>query len=170
MNSQFVPFLQEITSVGDSTPLVPGPGGVLNFGLGRGVPLGFLKCHPSMYPFWRKSDPSMYQKSKFFAEIWAILAQISENFKKLTNQSTKFAPFWRKFKKILKNRPIKVPYFWKKRDPLMYLAAWFCYPCLRHIPITTFVLSTPPGVPGVQGFSSQQLIGLGILKAQETPF
>ena len=24
MNSQFVPFLQEITSVGDSTPLVPG--------------------------------------------------------------------------------------------------------------------------------------------------
>ena len=73
------------------------PGGVLNFGLGRGVPLGFLKCHPSMYPFWRKSDPSMYQKSKFFAEICAILAQISENFKKLINQSTKFAPFWRKF-------------------------------------------------------------------------
>ena len=72
-------------------------GGVLNFGLGRGVPLGFLKCHPSMYPFWRKSDPSMYQKSKFFAEICAILAQISENFKKLTNQSTKFAPFWSKF-------------------------------------------------------------------------
>ena len=72
-------------------------GGVLNFGLGRGVPLGFLKCHPSMYPFWRKSDPSMYQKSKFFAEICAILEQISENFKKLTNQSTKFAPFWRKF-------------------------------------------------------------------------
>ena len=35
----------------------------------------------------------MYQKSKFFAEICAILAQISENFKKLTNQSTKFAPF-----------------------------------------------------------------------------
>ena len=34
----------------------------------------------------------------------------------------------------------------KKRDPLMYLAAWFCYPCLRHIPITTFVLSTPPGL------------------------
>ena len=32
----------------------------------------------------------------------------------------------------------------KKRDPLMYLAAWFCDPCLRHIPITTFVLSTPP--------------------------
>ena len=76
---------------------VQGPRGVLNFGLGRGVPLGFLKCHPSMYPFWRKSDPSMYQKSKFFAEICAILAQISENFKKLTNQTTKFAPFWSKF-------------------------------------------------------------------------
>ena len=28
----------------------------------------------------------------------------------------------------------------------MYLAAWFCDPCLRHIPITTFVLSTPPGI------------------------
>ena len=26
------------------------------------------------------------------------------------------------------------------------LAAWFCDPCLRHIPITTFVLSTPPGI------------------------
>ena len=37
--------------------------------------------------------------------------------------------------------------FEKKRDPLMYLAAWFCDPCLRHIPITTFVLSTPPGAP-----------------------
>ena len=80
--------------------------------------------------------------------------------------SLKFAPFWRKFRKILKSwpikvpnlrhfganfrkfwkkKPIKVPCFWKKRDPLMYLAAWFCYPCLRHIPITTFVLSTPPG-------------------------
>ena len=80
--------------------------------------------------------------------------------------SLKFAPFWRKFRKILKSWPIKVPNlrhfganfrkFWKidpskyhvfekKRDPLMYLAAWFCYPCLRHIPITTFVLSTPPG-------------------------
>ena len=80
--------------------------------------------------------------------------------------SLKFAPFWRKFRKIFKSWPIKVPNlrhfganfrkFWKidpskyhvfekKRDPLMYLAAWFCYPCLRHIPITTFVLSTPPG-------------------------
>ena len=82
------------------------------------------------------------------------------------NFSLKFAPFWRKFRKILKSWPIKVPNlrhfganfrkFWKidpskyhvfekKKDPLMYLAAWFCYPCLRHIPITTFVLSTPPG-------------------------
>ena len=81
------------------------------------------------------------------------------------NFSLKFAPFWRKFRKILKSWPIKVPnlrhfganfrkfwkidpskyhVFWKKKDPLMYLAAWFCYPCLRHIPITTFVLSTPP--------------------------
>ena len=32
----------------------------------------------------------------------------------------------------------------------MYLTAWFCYPCLRHIPITTFVLSTPPGPFGEQ--------------------
>ena len=42
--------------------------------------------------------------------------------------------------------PLHVPHFRKKRGPLMYLAAWFCDPCLRHIPITTFVLSTPPGI------------------------
>ena len=61
------------------------PGGVLNFGLGRGVPLGFLKCHPSMYPFWRKSDPSMYQKSKFL-KSWPIkvpnLRHFGANFRK----------------------------------------------------------------------------------------
>ena len=47
---------------------------------------------------------------------------------------------------IKTGKPIHVPHFRKKRDPLMYLAAWFCDPCLRHIPITTFVLSTSPAV------------------------
>ena len=62
--------------------LVPGGGGVLNFGLDRGVPLGILKCHPCMYQFWRKIDPSMYQKSKFSRKFCAILAQIPKDFEK----------------------------------------------------------------------------------------
>ena len=38
----------------------------------------------------------------------------------------------------------------------MYLAAWFCDPCLRHIPITTFVLSTPLGGNTSQNFISAE--------------
>ena len=87
------------------------PGGYSTFGLDRGVPLGILKWHTCKYQFWRKIDPSIYQKSQFFHEnlhqnganfgkfwkvylskyqICAILAQILENFEKLTHQSTTF--------------------------------------------------------------------------------
>ena len=106
------------------------------------------------WDFWNATHPCTYFEGK-----------VTHPCTKNQNFSLKFAPFWRKFRKILKSWPIKVPNlrhfganfrkFWKidpskyhvfeKKDPLMYLAAWFCYPCLRHIPITTFVLSTPPG-------------------------
>ena len=109
------------------------------------------------WDFWNATHPCTHFEEK-----------VTHPCTKNQNFSLKFAPFWRKFRKILKSWPIKVPNlrhfganfrkFWKidpskyhvfekKRDPLMYLAAWFCYPCLRHIPITTFVLSTPPGYP-----------------------
>ena len=53
------------------------PGGVLNFGLGRGVPLGILKCHhpspipilkekwPIHVPRYMRSGPSMYHGVQF---------------------------------------------------------------------------------------------------------
>ena len=106
------------------------------------------------WDFWNATHPCTHFEGK-----------VTHPCTKNQNFSLKFAPFWRKFRKILKSWPIKVPNlrhfganfrkFWKidpskyhvfekKRDPLMDLAAWFCYPCLRHIPITTFVLSTPP--------------------------
>ena len=105
------------------------------------------------WDFWNATHPCTHFEGK-----------VTHPCTKKQKFSLKFAPFWRKFRKILKSWPIKVPNlrhfganfrkFWKidpskyhvfekKRDPLMYLTAWFCYPCLRHIPITTFVLSTP---------------------------
>ena len=117
------------------------------------------------WDFWNATHPCTHFEGK-----------VTHPCTKNQNFSLKFAPFWRKFRKILKSWPIKVPNlrhfganfrkFWKidpskyhvfekKRDPLMYLAAWFCYPCLRHIPITTFVLSTPPGQKNVLSQSSR---------------
>ena len=114
------------------------------------------------WDFWNATHPCTHFEGK-----------VTHPCTKNQNFSLKFAPFWRKFRKILKSWPIKVPNlrnfganfrkFWKidpskyhvfekKRAPLMYLAAWFCYPCLRHIPITTFVLSTPPRDRGYEAF------------------
>ena len=121
------------------------------------------------WDFWNATHPCTHFEGK-----------VTHPCTKNQNFSLKFAPFWRKFRKILKSWPIKVPNlrhfganfrkFWKidpskyhvfekkKKDPLMYLAAWFCYPCLRHIPITTFVLSTPPGVSSTKKLRTSPII------------
>ena len=121
------------------------------------------------WDFWNATHPCTHFEGK-----------VTHPCTKNQNFSLKFAPFWRKFRKVLKSWPIKVPNlrhfganfrkFWKidpskyhvfeKRDPLMYLAAWFCYPCLRHIPITTFVLSTPPGLSYFDIFYDNTVIWL----------
>ena len=52
----------------------------------------------------------------------------------------KIAPIWYKLLKILeKNGPINIPKFGKKKGSLIYWWGWFCYPCLQHVPIPTFV-------------------------------
>ena len=82
----------------------------------------------------------MYQKSKIFAEICAILAQISENFKKLTNQSTKFAPFWRKFWKI---DPSKYHVF-EKKGPIDVPGGLILLPMFAAHPYNHFCTEYPP--------------------------
>ena len=120
------------------------PGGVLNFGLGRGVPLGFLKCHPSMYPFWRKSDPSMYQKSKFFAEICAILAQISENLKSWPIKVPNLRHFGANFRKFWKIDPSKYHVFEKKKGPIDVPGGLILLPMFAAHPYNHFCTEYPP--------------------------
>ena len=54
----------------------------------------------------------------------------------------KIAPIWYKLLKILiwkKNGPINIPKCVKEKGSLIYQWGWFCYPCLQHVPIPTFV-------------------------------
>ena len=65
----------------------------------------------------------------------------------------KFGPIWQKLLQILKNGPVHVPKFVKKKkkekkkkESLIYQWGWFCYPCLWHVPKSTFVTKYPPGI------------------------
>ena len=74
-----------------------GPGGVLNFGLGRGVPLGILKCHhpspihvpilkekwPIHVPRYMRSGPSMYRGVQF------LTTHTCTCWKKFTHEGTR---------------------------------------------------------------------------------
>ena len=116
-------------------------GGVLNFGLGRGVPLGFLNAtHPCTHFEGKVTHPCT----------------------KNQNFSLKFAPFWRK---ILKSWPIKVPNlrhfganfrkFWKidpskyhvfeKKGPIDVPGCLILLPMFAAHPYNHFCTEYPPG-------------------------
>ena len=127
-------------------------GEVLEYDSGRDVPLQVMKWHPSIYHFSKEKVTHPYTNHpdfetnfdenyqifpifvisfKQFAEICtfstkicANLAQILENFEKTTHSYTKFC---------IEKGVIAIP------------GGRFCDPCWRHIPICTFVLSTPGG-------------------------
>ena len=116
------------------TAEIPGPGReVLTVGFGRGMPPWNLKVDPYKYQFVKeKVTPFIYQSALFLPKFWAkipdfsnesILAKIYEHFAKSTHSYTNFC--------VLRE-VIHIP-----RD-------WSCYPCWRHIPVGSFVLSTPP--------------------------
>ena len=82
--------------------------------------------------------PNIEQNHRFFInfiKFEPILAQTWENFEKSTHSYTEFC--------ILKGSI----HTWR---------GWFCSPCWRHIPVRSFVLSTPPwqplfcGLPGLK--------------------
>ena len=150
--------------------------------------------HPSMYQFWRKSDPSLYHgiwgqahpcttvyyfwppihvpvgkihpwryqnKAKITTlqrnsdpcelklnDMSTIAVPVIENLRPIDVPMIKNGPSmylndkkWPIDVLIKTGTPIHVPHFRKKKDPLMYLAAWFCDPCLRHIPITIQIIT-----------------------------
>ena len=91
--------------------------------------------------YWKFTDPLMYQWIKNGPSMYLN----DKNGPSMYLNDKKWPASMYRLKQA---HPSMYRIFEKKRDPLMYLAAWFCDPYLRHIPITTFVLSTPPP-PGV---------------------
>ena len=105
---------------------IGGPG-VLKFGFGRDVPPRNLKIDPYKYKFFKK-------QWSIHIPICSILGQIL----------SKIAWF---FQNCLKFEPIKSTHSYTKFCILYGIIhiprGWFCYPCWRHIPVGSFVLSTP---------------------------
>ena len=111
--------------------------GVLMFGFGKDVPLQNSKVDPSKYQFFKEKWPTYKPIIPPINPILdKILSKISPTSKILWNLSQ----CWLKFGKILKNRPILISNFKGHYKP----RGSFCYPCWRHIPVGSFVLSTPP--------------------------
>ena len=112
-----------------------------------------FESRPIHTPFFlRKSCPFMYQSPWFSVKFGPKTNQSSQNvcflltfFDKNYIILLKYVPIWNKFLKILKNGPIHIPKFVKKKGVIDFLLqwGWFGYPCFRHIPIPTFVPSTP---------------------------
>ena len=113
----------------------PNPGDVLKFGFGRDVPPRNLKVDPYNTNFSRKSDPFMYQLVQFVAKFWAKSPDFSKFFLNLSQ-------FWLKFGELLKNQPIHIPNFAFYKGSFIYQEADFATH-VRHIPVGSFVLSTP---------------------------
>ena len=99
---------------------------------------GIWKYTHTNYIFSTKCDPFIYQSAQFFEKFWAKSLDFSKIFLNLN-------PFWLKFGKILKKRPIHIPTFAFYKGVIHIQRGWFCYPCWRAIPVGPFVQSTPQG-------------------------
>ena len=85
----------------------------------------------------------MYQKSKFFADICAILVQISENVKKLTKVPN-LRHFGANFRKFWKIDPSKYHVF-EKKGPIDVPGGLILLPMFAAYPYNLFCTEYPPG-------------------------
>ena len=94
----------------------------------------YTNCHNFSVKFWPETNQSSQNVHFLFTCFDAKLHHL-----------LKFAPIWNTLLKILNNGPIHIPQFVKKKQSLIYQWDWFCYLCLWHVPIPTFVPSIPRG-------------------------
>ena len=112
---------------------------VFKFGIARDVPPRNLKVDPYKTIFFsRIVDLFIYESIQF----WAKLSKITRFFQNCLTFKTILVQIWENFEKK-KKKTTHSHFAVYKVSFIRIPSDWFYYPCWRHIPVGSFVPSTP---------------------------